>query len=123
MRQHPVFDRMQDRFAHNLECVGELWNLLVLREAFIGTTRFEDFRTGTGISTATLTRRLKALVDNGFLERHRYCARPPRDEYRLTPRGKELYPVLVALMAWSDRETAGDQGSAAVPSQSKPRAH
>ncbi|MGH3648673.1 MAG: winged helix-turn-helix transcriptional regulator [Micromonosporaceae bacterium] len=91
--------------AQTLELVGERWSLLVLREVFLGVRRFEAIHDATGAPRAVLTRRLRALVEAGVLQRHTY--REPgaraRDEYRLTPAGRELQPVLTALMQWGDR--------------------
>jgi len=92
--------------ARSLERVGEWWNILILRDAFYGVTRFDDFRQRTGISPAMLTRRLKALVEAGLLERRRYSAHPPRDEYVLTERGRDFRPVILALFAWGNRHFA-----------------
>ncbi len=76
--------------ARSLEHVGEWWSILILRDAFRGVTRFEGFRDSLGIAPNILTRRLKALVAAGLLERRRYCERPPRDEYVLTERGRDF---------------------------------
>ena len=70
--------------AQCLEVVGEWWSLLIVRDAFLGVTRFDDFRARLGISRNILTQRLNHLVDNGILTRVRYQDHPPRSEYRLT---------------------------------------
>lgn len=86
-----------------LERVGEWWSLLILRECFRGTRRFGDFERRLGIAKNVLSTRLKHLVEAGVLER-RASAEDARDiEYRLTPAGKDLLPVLVALAQWGDR--------------------
>lgn len=89
----------------SLEVIGERWSLLVLREIFLGNRRFETIRQYTGAPRAILTTRLTTLVDAGVLSRHEY--RDPgsrtRHEYRLTPAGRELQPVLTALMQWGDK--------------------
>ena len=77
--------------------------MLVLREAFNRTRRFEDFQAHLGIARNVLTDRLTTLVDEGILERRPYQERPTRYEYRLTDKGLDLYPVLVAIMRWGDR--------------------
>ena len=89
--------------AKALSVVGDRWTLLVLREAFVRNRRFEDIQQRTGAPRPVLAERLKTLVENGILERRRYSERPDRYEYRLTPKGIDLYPVLVSLMQWGDR--------------------
>jgi len=89
--------------ARALSVVGDRWTLLVLREAFLRTRRFEDFQARTGAPRPVLAERLRSLVDDGIFERRRYSERPDRFEYRLTPKGRDLYPVLVSLLGWGDR--------------------
>ena len=89
--------------ARTLDVVGDPWTLLVVRDALFGVRRFEDFRRSSDIPRATLVDRLDRLVEHGVLERRRYQEHPPRDEYRLTPRGRDLRDVLVALKGWGDR--------------------
>ncbi|MFL5332257.1 MAG: winged helix-turn-helix transcriptional regulator [Geminicoccaceae bacterium] len=100
------FSGMPCPIALGLERVGEWWNMLILRDAFAGITRFDDFQESLGIAPAMLARRLKALVESGLLERRRYNERPPRDEYVLTPRGADFAPVLIAMLAWGNRHFA-----------------
>lgn len=88
--------------ARTLEAVGDKWSLLVLRDAFYGVRRFEDFTRDLGIARNVLTDRLGRLVDSGVLERRQYEARPPRYEYRLTAKGRDLLPVLLTMMHWGD---------------------
>jgi len=95
--------------ARALSVVGDRWTLLVLRDAFLGVRRFEDFR-AVGLTRHRLADRLKKLVAAGVLERVRYQERPPRFEYRLTEKGRDLYPVLVSLVRWGDRWMAGEAG-------------
>ena len=95
--------------ARTLSVVGDRWTLLVLRDAFLGVRRFEDFR-AVGLTRHRLADRLKKLVAAGVLERVRYQERPPRFEYRLTEKGRDLYPVLVSLVRWGDRWMAGEAG-------------
>ena len=92
--------------ARSLEHVGEWWSILILREAFNGRTRFDEFRDVLGVAPNILTRRLKALVAAGLLERSLYCERPPRHEYLLTERGQDFRPILTGLMAWGNRHFA-----------------
>ncbi|GAA2818032.1 winged helix-turn-helix transcriptional regulator [Crossiella cryophila] len=91
--------------ALSLEVLGERWSLLVLREVFLGNRRFETIRHHTGAPRAILTARLNTLVDNGILSRQEYreAGARARQEYRLTSAGRELQPVLTALMQWGDK--------------------
>ncbi len=104
--QRTSFGDMPCPIARSLEHVGEWWSILILREAFNGRTRFDEFRDALGVAPNMLTRRLKALVAAGLLERRRYCERPPRDEYVLTERGRDFRPVLLSLMTWGNRHFA-----------------
>jgi DNA-binding HxlR family transcriptional regulator len=88
--------------ARALEVVGERWSLLIVRDAFLGVTRFEHFQRRLGIAPNTLTARLRTLSEAGVLERRRYTERPLRYEYVLTARGDELLPVILGLMRWGD---------------------
>lgn len=105
-----TYENQDCSIARALETIGERWTLLILRDAFLGTRRFDDFQKSLGIARNVLTVRLKSLVDAGLLERRRYQERPERYEYRLTEKGRDLYPVLLALMQWGDKYTAGDAG-------------
>jgi DNA-binding HxlR family transcriptional regulator len=89
--------------GRSLEILGEWWTLLVLRDAFFGVRRFEDFVADLRISRGILTDRLATLVEHGVLERRRYQQRPDRYEYRLTDKGRDLFPVVMALMRWGDK--------------------
>jgi DNA-binding HxlR family transcriptional regulator len=100
--------------ARSLEVLGERWTLLVLREAFRRVRRFEDFQRNLGIARNVLTDRLTRLVDEGILSREAYQDRPVRFEYRLTDKGRELWPVMMTLMQWGDRYYAGDEGAPVV---------
>ena len=100
--------------ARTVSVLGERWTLLVLREAFKRTRRFEDFQRNMGVARNVLADRLEKLVRHGILERRLYQERPKRYEYRLTEKGRDLYPVIVAVMRWGDRHTAGDAGPPAV---------
>jgi DNA-binding HxlR family transcriptional regulator len=92
--------------ARSLERVGEWWSILILRDAFYGHTRFDQFQKSLGIAPNMLTRRLNGLVESGMLERVQYSERPPRFEYRLTETGRDFRPVLIALLAWGNRHFA-----------------
>jgi len=88
--------------AAALQVVGERWTFLVLREAFLGVRRFEDFRRNTGAARNILSDRLNRLVANGILRRERYSDHPPRYEYRLTEKGAALLPVLQDICRWAN---------------------
>lgn len=97
-----------------LDIVGERWSMLVLREAFLGVRRFDEMQRNIGCARNILSDRLQKLVGAGILERRQYQERPARFEYRLTPKGLDLYPAIVALMTWGDRYTTGGRGPAIV---------
>jgi DNA-binding HxlR family transcriptional regulator len=92
--------------ARTVEVVGERWTMLILREAFLGVRRFDAMRRDLGIARTILSDRLGKLVEHGILERRRYQERPERFEYRLTARGRDLYPIVVTLMRWGDEHLA-----------------
>lgn len=96
--------------ARALAVVGDRWTLLVLREAFLKTRRFEDFQSRLGIARRVLTERLAGLVDNGVLEKVAYQQRPLRHEYRLTDKGMALYPVILGLVHWGDAHLGDGAG-------------
>jgi DNA-binding HxlR family transcriptional regulator len=89
--------------ARSLACLGDSWSMLILRDASLCLTRFDQFRTSLGIAPSILTRRLAVLVDEGLLEKRRYSERPPRDEYVLTDAGRDFIPVLVMIGAWGQK--------------------
>jgi DNA-binding HxlR family transcriptional regulator len=89
--------------AQALEIVGERWTWLIIRDVFLGLTRFAEFRDSLGIAPNVLSDRLARLVAEGILERVRYQERPPRDEYRLTEKGADLFTALNAVRQWGDR--------------------
>ena len=92
--------------AQCLEVVGEWWSLLIVRDAFLGVTRFDDFQRRLGISRNMLRQRLTRLVDAGVLEKVPYSEHPPRYDYRLTDKGRDLWPVMTAMRQWGDRHAA-----------------
>ncbi|MEU8617618.1 helix-turn-helix domain-containing protein [Streptomyces sp. NPDC048623] len=94
--------------ADTLALVGEKYSLLVLREISLGVRRFDRIARNTGAPRDILTARLKRLVEAGVLEKVAYSERPRRYEYRATPSGEELAPVLLTLMAWGDRHLNPD---------------
>ena len=95
--------RMKCPVARTLSIVGDPWTLLILRELFLRSHRFEEFQGYTGMAPYLLTTRLKRLVKDGIIERHAYQQRPRRYEYRLTDKGLDLYPVVVAMSQWGNR--------------------
>ena len=103
-----TYDGQNCSIARSLELLGERWTLLVIREAFLGTRRFEGFTERLDIARNVLTTRLTRLVDEGVLEKVRYQERPARFEYRLTEKGVDLWPVIVALLQYGDRYYAPD---------------
>ena len=100
------FADMDCSVAQCLEVVGEWWSMLIVRDAFLGVTRFEDFQRRLGISRNILQQRLGQLVDAGVLQRVPYSEHPPRDDYRLTDKGRDLWPVLTAMRQWGDAYAA-----------------
>ena len=89
--------------ARALELVGERWTLLIIRDAFLGLRRFEEFQESLGIARNVLTQRLNRLVEEGIFERVRYSERPERYEYRLTRKGRDLNLALTGLRQWGDK--------------------
>lgn len=96
--------------ARSLEVVGDWWTPLIIRDLYLGLSRFEELASDLEISRNLLSTRLNALVENGIVERRPYSEHPPRDEYSLTEAGRDLVPVLIALTAWGDRWFAPKQG-------------
>lgn len=93
--------------ARTLELVGERWTLLIVRDAFLGLRRFDQFQRSLGIARNVLADRLSRLVEEGILERVPYSDRPRRYEYRLTPKGRDLNVALTALRQWGDEHLPG----------------
>jgi DNA-binding HxlR family transcriptional regulator len=100
--------------ARTLHIAGEPWSPLIVRNSFVGITRFEDHQRVLGISRKVLAERLDWLVQNDVLEKRAYSDHPPRYDYVLTQKGQELADVLLAITAWGDRWTAGDAGPPVV---------
>jgi DNA-binding HxlR family transcriptional regulator len=96
--------------ARPLSVLGERWTLLVLREIFLGNRRFDEIRAELGVATNILSARLATLVDQGIVERRLYSEHPERFEYRLTEKGRDLQPILLAFLRWGDKYTAGPAG-------------
>jgi DNA-binding HxlR family transcriptional regulator len=104
--QRTSFEDVNCSVAQCLEVVGEWWSLLIVRDAFLGVRRFDDFQARLGISRNILNQRLNHLLDNGVLERVPYQDHPPRSEYRLTDKGRDLGQVVTAMRQWGDRWAA-----------------
>ena len=130
MRRTSLAD-MHCSVARTVDVIGEWWTPLIIRDAFLGVTRFDEFQERLGIARNVLNQRLSHLVDEavfervacnvlaarlerlvetGIMERVRYQEHPPRDEYVLTEKGRDLFPVIAALLAWGDKWTAGQAG-------------
>lgn len=97
------FDNWPCSIARTVDLVGDWWTPLVMREAFYGARRFEEFQQRLGVSRNVLTQRLDRLVDEDMLERRPYQERPTRHEYRLTDKGRDFFTVLAAMIRWGDR--------------------
>lgn len=108
--QRTDFSAMHCSIARTLAVAGEPWSPLVVRDVYIGINRFDDLQRDLGISRKVLAERLRHLVDAGVLERRRYSERPARHQYVLTKMGSEFMDVLMAMVAWGDRWTAGEAG-------------
>lgn len=93
-----------------MDLLGDWWTPLVLREAFYGFSRFDEFQRALGIARNTLTDRLRRLVDEGLLEKRPYQDEPRRYDYVLTEQGREFFGVLAAMTAWGDRWLADPAG-------------
>lgn len=108
------FAGMRCPIAGALELIGDRWVFLLIRDLAMGLRRYDEFRESLGIPDATLAARLKQLIENGLAERVRYQDRPPRDEYRLTAKGRDLWKVNTALREWGDRWDATGFGAPTV---------
>jgi DNA-binding HxlR family transcriptional regulator len=110
MRRTTSFARWPCSVARVLDILGDAWTPLILREAFYGLRRFDEFQSGLGIPRNTLADRLRRLVDNGLFEKRIYQTEPRRYEYVLTEQGTDFFGVLTAMSAWGDRWLAGEEG-------------
>lgn len=104
------FANISCSIARSLDIVGARWTPLILRDLFVGMTRFEDIRRDLGIAPNVLAARLENLDQHGIVERRQYQTTPDRYEYLLTAKGLDLYPVIATLLAWGDKWLADPQG-------------
>lgn len=104
------FDRIDCSIARTMSILGQPWTALILRDLFIGISRFDQLREHLGVSRKVLTERLAHLVAVGIVDRQAYTERPPRFDYHLTERGWELCDVLLVITAWGDRWTTSSDG-------------
>ncbi|MFF3652422.1 winged helix-turn-helix transcriptional regulator [Streptomyces sp. NPDC002181] len=118
MAQRTHLDDADCAIAQALDVVGDWWTLLIVRDAARGVHRFDAFQHELGVSRKVLAERLKLLVEAGVLTREPYQERPVRHEYRLTPRGRGLLPVLVALQDWGDTWVLGEGEMTATTEES-----
>lgn len=100
---HRDYDGQVCSVARSLEVIGERWTLLIIRDAYLGLTRFDQFHESLGLSRNVLAARLQRLCDEGVLEQRLYQERPKRYEYHLTRKGMDLVPVIAMLVQWGDR--------------------
>ena len=109
-----TYENQACSIAGALELIGERWSLLVLRDVFLGVHRFDELQRGLGIARNVLRDRLNLLVGEGVLEKVRYQERPERFEYHLTEKGRDLWPILHALMTWGDKHAPPPGGPATI---------
>ena len=102
------YSRESCAVAACLDVIGEPWTLLIIRDALSGKTRFEQWQDGLGLARNVLAARLKSLTAAGVFEARQYCARPPRYEYLLTPKGEALRPLVVHMMHWGTQHVYGE---------------
>lgn len=105
-----TYENQDCSIARSLEILGERWTFLIIRDVFNGRRRFDQLQDGLGVARNVLANRLARLVEEGILQKRAYQERPARFEYRLTEKGIDLWPVLVAMLEWGDRYVAGPDG-------------
>jgi DNA-binding HxlR family transcriptional regulator len=108
------YENQECSIAGALEVVGERWSLLIVRDILLGLRRFDELQSHLGIARNVLQTRLTRLTEQGVIERRPYQERPPRHEYRLTEKGLDLWPTMVALMQWGDRHAVPPGGPPVV---------
>lgn len=104
-------DQQPCSLSRTLSVIGDRWTLLILRDCFLGIRRFDAFERRLGVTRHVLADRLKKLVEAQVLVRVAYQQKPLREEYRLTDKGKDLHPVMLALVHWGDRHMADQRGA------------
>lgn len=112
--QRTDFGQMHCSIARSLGILGESWTPLVLRDLLLGFTQFDEIRQDLGISTNILTDRLRRLVEHEVVERKPYGNHSNRYEYKLTPKGEDAIPIILAMVAWGDRWETGKTGPPTV---------
>jgi len=112
--QRTQFGDMACSIARTADVIGEPWSPLIVRNIYIGVTRFDQLQQSLGISRKVLAERLRWLTANGVLERRAYSTKPPRYEYTLTVKGLELFEVLMVMVRWGDKWLAGEAGRTAL---------
>lgn len=105
------FPLLDCSIARTASIIGDSWTLLILRDCFLRVRRFDAFQRRLGVTRHVLAHRLRLLVDRGVLEKVLYQNRPKRYEYRLTARGRDLYPVIMSLIQWGDRHLSDERGA------------
>jgi DNA-binding HxlR family transcriptional regulator len=108
--QRTQFGEMTCSIARTADVIGEPWSPLIVRNIYIGISRFDQLQQSLGISRKVLAERLRWLTENGVLERREYASKPPRYEYVLTAKGLELFEVLMVMVRWGDKWLAGEAG-------------
>jgi DNA-binding HxlR family transcriptional regulator len=108
--QRTQFGEMACSIARTMDVVGEPWSPLIVRNIYIGVSRFDELQRSLGLSRKVLAERLRWLTEHGVLEKHAYSTRPPRYEYALTAKGLELFEVLMVMVRWGDKWLAGEAG-------------
>jgi DNA-binding HxlR family transcriptional regulator len=101
--RHAELAQKQCAIARTWAVIGERWTMLILRELFRGSHRFEDIQNKLQLGRNVLADRLQQLVEEGVVERRQYQDRPPRSDYHLTQKGEDLYPLLLAMLRWGNR--------------------
>jgi DNA-binding HxlR family transcriptional regulator len=96
--------------SRSLSVVGDKWTLLIIRSAFLGARKFSEFQSEIGMTRHRLSDRLGKLVEDEVFVKIEYQNNPVRYEYRLTQKGKELYPIVMSLVKWGDKWMAGEEG-------------
>lgn len=114
MSERDAGDNTLCPIAHSTGLVGDRWSILIVRELLLGQSRFQDLQAQTGATSQMLAARLKRLEADGLVERHVYSKRPLRHEYRLTPKGRHLMPVILALRTWGEQWVKPEGGKPAT---------